>query len=58
VLAVADVLAEDLNAGDHEEPIELGRSQAVGLTEYVLSRAAAAEHEMDALYNALILFRG
>jgi hypothetical protein len=50
-------LAEDL-AGEREEPIELGRSHAVGLTEYVLTPVAAAEHDIQALHDALIRFRG
>ncbi len=57
-LQLADVLAEDLDAGEHIEPIELGRSHAVGLTEYVLNVGAAAEHDMPAFYEALIRFRG
>jgi hypothetical protein len=52
------VLAEDLHAGQHEEPIELGLSHAVGLTEYVLTAGAAAERDMDKLYEAVIRFRG
>jgi hypothetical protein len=50
-------LAEEL-VGEHDEPIELGRSHAVGLTEYVLGPVAAAEHDLGALRDALIRFRG
>ena len=57
-LQLADVLREDLEAGAHLEPIELGRSHAVGLTEHVLTRAAAVEHDMDGFYEGLIRFRG
>jgi len=48
----------DLEAGRHPEPIELGRSHAVGLTEYVLTGVAAAEHGLDTFYEGLIRFRG
>jgi hypothetical protein len=41
-LGLAEALREDLEAGQHPEPIELGRSHAVGLTEYVLTAGAAA----------------
>jgi hypothetical protein len=47
-----------LDGGVHEEPIELGLSHAVELTEYVLTPVAASEHELDAFYEALIRFRG
>ena len=57
-LGLADVLAEDLDAGEHPEPIELGRSHAIGLTEYVLTTGAAAEHGMEKFYDALVRFRG
>jgi hypothetical protein len=57
-LQLADVLVEDLDAGEHIEPIELGRSRAAGLTECVLNVGAAAEHDMPAFYEALIRFRG
>jgi hypothetical protein len=57
-LQLADVIREDLETGEHVEPIELGRSHAVGLTEYVLTAGAAAEHEMEEFYESLIRFRG
>ena len=57
-LQLGDELAEDLDAGEHIEPIELGCSHAVGLTEYVLDVGATAEHDMPAFYEALIRFRG
>ena len=57
-LGLADVLREDLESGRHPEPIYLGRSHAVGLTEHVLTRAAAVEHDLDGFYEGLIRFRG
>ena len=57
-LQLADVLREDLEAGEHPDPIELGRSHAVGLTEYVLTASAAAEHDIRGLYESLVRFRG
>ena len=57
-LQLADVIREDFEAGEHPAPIELGRSHAVGLTEYVLTAAAAAEHDLAGLYEGLVVFRG
>jgi hypothetical protein len=57
-LSSGRVSTVDLEAGEQPEPIELGRAHPVGLTEYVLTAAAAAEHDMDGLYESLIRFRG
>ena len=57
-LQLADVLCEDLDAGNSPEPIELGQSHANGLTEHVLAPGAVQEHEMQPLYAALLRFRG
>jgi hypothetical protein len=57
-LQLAEVIHGDLEAGEHPEPIELGRSHAVGLTEYALTAGAAAEHDMRGFYDSLIRFRG
>lgn len=55
-VGLADVIAED-DAGRHEEPIELGRFHAVGLTEYAMP-GAAVEHDVEVFYEALVRFRG
>ena len=57
-LQLAEVIRGDLKAGEHPQPIELGRSHAVGLTEYALTAVVAAEHGMDSFYDTLVLFRG
>jgi hypothetical protein len=56
-LQLADVLADDLDASSSPEPIELGRTHAVGLTEHVLVPSVVEEHGIRALYEALIRLR-
>jgi hypothetical protein len=55
-LQLADLLSDDLEHGS-TEPIELNPSHVRGLTEHVLGGDALHEHEMQALYVALLRFR-
>ena len=55
-LQLADLLSDDLEHGS-TEPIELDPAHVRGLTEHVLGGSAEHEHEIQALYVALLRFR-
>jgi hypothetical protein len=56
-LQLADVLAEDLEAGFSPEPIELGFSHVEGLREYVVE-ADDARHAFPMLCEAISRYCG